>query len=44
MASLVAPQRLQQVGQELFQTVSAFLNFARGHGPERNTSQVEGQQ
>ena len=37
-ASLAPPQGLQQVGQELFQTLSAFLDFALGHGPELSTS------
>src|SRR6516225_9640854 len=43
MASLAPPQRLQQVGQELFQALSTFLDFALGHGPKRSTSGVRGQ-
>ena len=30
-------------GQELFQTLSTFLDFALGHVPELNTSQARGQ-
>jgi hypothetical protein len=43
VAPLASPQRLQQVGQELFQALSTFLDFALRHGPEINTSQVRGQ-
>ena len=43
MASLAPPQRLQQVGQELFQALSTFLDFALGHGPELSTSPAGGQ-
>src|SRR5271157_4615568 len=43
VASLASPQRLQQVGQELFQTCSTFCNFALGHEPELNTSLEGGQ-
>jgi hypothetical protein len=31
------------VGQELFQALSTFLDFALGHGPKRSTSGVRGQ-
>ena len=35
---LASPQRLQQVGQEMFQTRSTFRDFALGHEPELTTS------
>ena len=40
VTSLPSPQRLHQVGQELFQALSTFRDFALGHGPELSTSPV----
>jgi hypothetical protein len=41
---LPSPQRLHQVGQELFQALSTFLEVALGHGPELSISLARGQQ